>query len=82
MATPKPRWLPDVIKSILSLIPEGPDYARLRRQLESLQETAVATSPEQIASCWRRLAEILQGELGDAPETEWRERIIHIISGA
>lgn len=51
------RYLPDVIDSILTVVPEG--EVLLRRQLSSIKQSASFSGPEAVKTWWRECGSVL-----------------------
>lgn len=72
------RDLTKVIDAMLTEIPET--ESELRTQLEAAKSTFAYSAPEVMGACWRRVADVLQEQIGD-PRDDWHMRVADVFSG-
>ena len=77
-----------IIDAILPLVPNEPQWQRLRLRLASVRETSFYQPPEGQWIVWQKLAAVLTVELGSVeleldrePRTDWQRAISDIIEG-
>lgn len=74
------RYLPDVIKEMLSEIPS--DKESLIASLEDIMDSASYAPPEGAGLWWRQGAAVLMEELGaEPPMSGWQGKVVDIWMG-
>lgn len=72
------RWLPDVINSMLNLIPK--EHFRLIERLKSIKSSSEYAAPEMQNHWWKECSYTLIDEIGN-PIEEWQKNVACIFSG-
>jgi len=72
------RWLPDVIDSILNVIPK--EHFKLIEKLKAIKSSSEFAAPEMQNHWWKECGVILEEEIGK-PIEKWKRDIAIIFSG-